>query len=356
MDGVHIPQEVNGCCIPSSWFIRQRFYMFLADGKRMSDLSAEIDHLRRTCINCGKCSAVCPSLKHGGFDPKEMMVAGEGDVTLCIQCGKCSQVCTRTDPFRVMRDSLALLKDQRPNDCYGATGFILPPAPSVPDPGWDGKDVLVVPGCVVESRLPYLKYALRVAVDAVGKTSSELPGWSCCLRPSMFSLLGDIGRKPVRRRMATGAEGELVSLCGGCSEEFSRDGIGMEQVLLFFYRNIDRLPVSKVKLKVALEPGCTMDRYYKKMRAVVERMGFEVVNTSYGCCGSKKPPLNTMMDEREEECSGADLVVLNCPYCMTKYDKYENGVPCVHLVELISLATGDTSTLQYHQIPVHLAH
>lgn len=317
----------------------------------MINLEAEIDHLRKTCINCGKCTAVCPSLKHGGFDPKEMMVAGIGDITLCIQCGKCSQVCFRTDPFRVMRDCLAHYKDQHPSDTYYETGFILPPAEESPDPGWDGDDVCVIPGCVVEGRLPYLKHACRVAINAVGRASHQISTSTCCLRPSMFSELGDMGRRPVRTRMVAGNEkGVLVSLCGGCAEEFTHDGIMVEHVLSYLFGNIDSLPVSSRSFKVALEPGCTMESHYMEMKAVVEKMGFIVVNKTYGCCGSKKPPLNQMLEEREEECAEADLIILNCPYCLTKYDKYPGGKPCLHIVELVALAAGDESTLDLHNI------
>ena len=62
------------------------------------DLNDEIERLRTKCIGCGKCSKVCPSLKHGGIDPMEVMMGGEADMSTCISCGNCSAVCRRTDP------------------------------------------------------------------------------------------------------------------------------------------------------------------------------------------------------------------------------------------------------------------
>ena len=320
----------------------------------MIDLEKEIDHLRKTCINCGKCTAVCPSLKHGGFDPKEMMVAGVGDITLCIQCGKCSQVCFRTDPFRVMRDCLALYKEEHPNENYQRYRFILPPAEEQMEPGWNGDDVCVIPGCVVESRLPYLKYACRVALDSIGKRSHQISDNQCCMMPSMFSELGEMGRRPVRTMMVRGEKGDLVALCAGCASEFRHDGTEVKHLLEYLFENIDSLPVSPKSYKVAIEPGCSMDRHYKQMKAVVEKMGFTIVNETYGCCGSKKPPLNTMLKEREEECADSDFIVLNCPFCMTKYEKFEGGKPCMHIAELVAFAAGDSTTLGLHNIPLKL--
>ncbi len=316
----------------------------------MINLANEIDRLRRTCINCGKCSAVCPSRKHGGFDPKEMMVAGTGDITLCIQCGKCSQVCYRTDPYRVMRDTLALFKDQHPSEIYLQYGFILPPAEEAVDPGWDGDEVCVIPGCVVESRLPYLKYACRVALDSLGKTSHQIAENACCLKPSMFSELGDVGRRPLLKGMTANEKGRLVSLCGGCADEFVHYGIDVRHIVEYLYENLDSLPVSSTGYKVAIEPGCAMESKFNEMKVVVEKMGFTVVNRTYGCCGAKKPFLDRMLPEREAECAEADFIILNCPYCLTKYDRYDGGKPCMHISELVALAAGNSSTLGLHQI------
>lgn len=40
----------------------------------------EIDRLRARCIGCGLCTKVCPSFKHGGLNPMEVMMGGDGDL------------------------------------------------------------------------------------------------------------------------------------------------------------------------------------------------------------------------------------------------------------------------------------
>ena len=315
----------------------------------MADLETEIEMLRRKCINCGKCTAVCPSLKHGGVDPKEIMVSGEGDVTLCLECGNCSQVCRRTDPFRVMRDLRALEMGKRPPESFHSQGTMVPRAEDPLDPGWNGEDFRVLPGCIVQGRLPYLKHSVRVALDAVGFTSTELEEWTCCLRPAHFSEMGEFARRPYRARMSAGRkESRLLALCGGCAEEMSRDGTEIEQIVPVLFSRIDDLPEFGRPLRVAVEPGCTGSKHRKQMRAIVTRMGCEIVNSEDGCCGNKTMP---MMEERMEECQGAELIVVSCPNCQKRYDSFEGGIPVVHISELVAMAKGDFSTLPYHKIP-----
>lgn len=166
----------------------------------------------------------------------------------------------------------------------------------------------------------------------------------------MFSELGDVGRRPILKGMIAKEKGRFVSLCGGCADEFAHYGIDVRHIVEYLYENLDSLPVSSTGYKVAIEPGCAMEPRFNEMKAVVEKMGFAVVNRTYGCCGAKKPLLDRMLPEREAECAEADFIVLNCPYCLTKYDRYGGGKPCMHIAELVALAAGNSSTLGLHQI------
>ena len=106
-----------------------------------------------------------------------------------------------------------------------------------------------------------------------------------------------------------------------------------------------------VRLRIALEPGCSCERLYPEMKAVAEACGCEVVNGSYGCCGKAVPDVQKrLMDEREAECGGADAVVVGCPNCLSFYDSYPGGIPVLHLSELVCLAAGDGSSLKYHKL------
>ena len=321
----------------------------------MVDLQAEIENLRRKCIGCGKCSRVCPSLKHGGMDPMEMMISGEGDISQCIGCGNCSEVCRRSDPFSVMLDLMALTRGLHPTKAFEEFGSTVPPLENPLDPGWDGDDVSIMPGCVVSGKIPYLRYASRVAVNAVGLKSKELEGWTCCMHPAMFREMGETVRRTYRIRMGETAKGsDLVTLCGGCKEELISSSVESDHLVNFLFKHKDRLPRLAHSYKVAVEPGCAAMKYAKEMKEVVSLLGCELIGNTAGCCGKNVPVSVPLMAERQEECRGADFIVVACPMCQFKYDNYEGGLPVMHIAELVAMAAGDTETLRFHRIPFSL--
>jgi heterodisulfide reductase subunit B len=144
----------------------------------------------------------------------------------------------------------------------------------------------------------------------------------------------------------------LVTLCGGCSEELSDDGVKAEHIVSFLHRNIDKLPRFPEGYKVAMEPGCAVEPIAGEMKDIIAALGCEVVNKTYGCCGKSAPVAVPLMAERQKECSGADFVIVACPMCQVKYDSYEGGLPVVHIAELVAMAAGDNATLGFHKIAV----
>ena len=320
----------------------------------MSSLQEEIDSLRRKCIGCGKCSKVCPSLRHGGCDPMEVMVGNDADVLSCIGCGNCSRVCRRSDPFTVMRDMLCLAKGVHVSEAFKETGYaMLPEEMSCSDlvPEWDGEDAYVMPGCIVKCKAPYVEYAAAVAMRSIGVKSSELPGNTCCMHPVQFREMTEFDRRGYRAAMGRRANGkDLITLCAGCSDELTSSGEDAEHIIPFLHRHMDSLPRFRKAMKVAIEPGCSAAPFYEEMREVVEAMGFMVVNRSMGCCGKYTDVSEELMTEREEECAGADVIVVGCPMCLVRYDDQPGGIPAVHIAELVAMASGDFSTLDFHKI------
>ena len=301
------------------------------------DLNDEIERLRTKCIGCGKCSKVCPSLKHGGIDPMEVMMGGEADMSTCISCGNCSAVCRRTDPMAVMQDIIALERDIHVSQAFRDTGYAMTPVEQVPEPVWTGDDVMVMPGCVTKAKVPYVIYAASVAFGAMGTKAGELPGNTCCMHPTQFREMTEPERRSYRFEMGrTAGDRELVTLCAGCAQELQKSS--------------DALPKLDASLKVGIEPGCAAMDLRKEMREVVEAMGCEVVNTSMGCCGKNTTVAGPLMDEREAECAGADWIVVGCPMCQVKFDAYPDGIPSMHISELVAMAAGDTESLRHHRI------
>lgn len=151
--------------------------------------------------------------------------------------------------------------------------------------------------------------------------------------------------------MCDSSEGRtIVTLCAGCSEELQPVSSNTEHIIAFLHRNIDRLPSFEKRLRVGMEPGCSAECMIKEMKAVLERMNCEVVNTTVGCCGKNAPVNVPLMKEREEECAGADLIVVGCPMCFIKFDSQKDGLPVVHLAELVAMAAGRRESLAFHKI------
>ena len=114
----------------------------------------EIDRLRARCIGCGLCTKVCPSFKHGGLNPMEVMMGGEGDLNTCIGCGNCSSVCPRTNPAIVMKDLIARDGGIHVSKVFRETEYAMPAAEQTLEPAWSGDGVYVMPGCVVKAKVP----------------------------------------------------------------------------------------------------------------------------------------------------------------------------------------------------------
>ena len=319
----------------------------------MDSLREEIDALRRRCIGCGKCSKVCPSFKHGGCDPMEIMIGNDDAILQCITCGNCSRACRRSDPFRVMQDLLCLAKGIHVSKDFRDTGYAMPlpdPPGSGLTPEWKGDDAYIMPGCVVKCKVPYVEYAAAACMKAAGVGCAELPGNTCCMHPLQFREMSDHERYGYKSGMGKRAGGkDLVTLCAGCSEELTESGVDAVHVIPFLADRLDSLPRFEDPPKVAIEPGCSAMEFKGEMRAIAEALGCEVVNTSMGCCGKYSPVSEALMDEREAECAKADVAVVGCPMCLVRYEGRDGGVPAVHIAELVAMAAGDRSTLRFHK-------
>ena len=323
----------------------------------MGMIEDEIARLMQKCISCGKCTPQCPANKYSNHDPHEIMIGGETDVTNCVLCGICSQVCRRTDPFTVMRDLKALSLGLHVSDTYKETGLAMPriehPSRTELTDDYDGDDVYVMPGCVVECKAPYLRNASITAIKAVGKTCKELENSGCCLRPPQFREMQETDRHKKVADMTAQAKGkELITLCGGCTEALEEERIETSHMIQFLHANKDKLPKLEKSFKVALEPGCSCRSMKKEMEEVVKALGCEPVNNDMGCCGKATLLKDQMMADREKECGNGCAIVVACPNCFLNYDQQPGGMPVLLLSELVAMAAGNTDTLKYHNIPV----
>ena len=194
---------------------------------------------------------------------------------------------------------------------------------------------------------------MSVALKAMGLKGRELPNNTCCMHPAQFREMTEMERRNVKKSMETNASGKgIVTLCGGCSEELQGSGIDAEHIIPFLHANIERLPRTSTPLRVALQPGCSAMPFKKQMAEVVDAMGYENINNQMGCCGKSTDVAGPLMDERMQECAGADIVVVGCPMCLVKYDALPEGKPVVHISELVAMAAGDRESLGFHSIQI----
>ena len=185
----------------------------------------------------------------------------------------------------------------------------------------------------------------------MGFGSRELPGNTCCMHPVQFREMTEDERVHYKRVMGDSAGGDdIVTLCGGCSDELTDADVPAMHIVQFLHDHMDRLPRFGRTIRVGLEPGCSVMRYADLMREVVEAMGCEVVNRTMGCCGKNTPVSGPLMAERETECEGAEWIVVACPMCLVKFDSQPDGIPTVHIAELVAMASGDSSSLGQHRL------
>lgn len=240
-------------------------------------------------------------------------------------------------------------------------GYVLPPAPDdwkaqVPE-FRERNDVYLIPGCKVQAEAPYLKYAAWKVFDAIGIGLAELPGNTCCMYPVPFRVMEESVRNGYKYSMRADVRSkgkDMVTLCSGCTNEFAASGIRAPNVCTYLSKYLDRIrKLPGVDLRVALEPGCSAECCLSDIIELVKATGATLVGNAYGCCGKDVPGIkDRLMAEREKECEGADVIVLCCPNCMIHYDRYEGGLPVMHLVELLAMAAGDTETLKFHRIKI----
>ena len=280
-----------------------------------------------------------------------VMSGDDSTVTSCIGCGNCSRACTHTDPQTAMLALINIVKDLKVPESFDDTGFVMyPNGYDGPMPVDTGGDVYVMPGCVVKCRAPFIEYAMFRVIGALGMSCSELPGFKCCMYPAQLWSIPEEVREGYRVDMGRSAEGHpIVTLCAGCEELMVRSDVDAVHAIPFIHANMDRLPETEpLGMRVALEPGCTASAYMDMLRDIAERLGCVVVGGSTGCCGKGSKVSGELMRERQDECTGADVIIVGCPMCFIKYDRYPEGLPVMHVSELVACALGDRASLEHH--------
>ena len=155
----------------------------------MCALPSFVEDIMASCLGCRRCEKVCPSFKYGGCSPwLSMLERDNANATMCIGCGKCSEVCKHTDPKLALLYLRAEYLNAQVPESFESTGYSIPPASDEwkeKVPAYtEGNDVYMLPGCIVQGRLPYLKYAAVKAFQASASGSCRRTPAACIPCPS----------------------------------------------------------------------------------------------------------------------------------------------------------------------------
>ena len=315
------------------------------------DIRTDIRELMHKCIGCGKCRKVCPSLKHGGCDPMDVLMGGDRWQG-CIGCGRCSEVCRYTDPKKVMMYNTAVRTPMPIPDCYKEEGYNLPSGEyPYGAPDYRDSDIALMPGCIVNASERFLENASVKALGTIGIDVRRFDE-GCCVYPVPYRIMTDGERDKIKKEMLQGYD-RIINLCNGCCRELVDSGADAEHIIHTLHRHIDQLPKGGLEgMKVVIQPGCSMVTIIDLYKDVCRRLGAEVMDVEPGCCGKGTKVRESIMTERQKSMEGADAVIVGCPACFMWYDKWEGGIPVMYIAEAVAICTGDRRSMECHRIPL----
>ncbi len=284
----------------------------------------------------------------------EVMLGNLSSAKGCIGCGKCSSVCAETDPWKVMMYVTCVEYNFRIPQTFMRTGYHLPirDNDSVPKIPFSENGLEIMPGCFVRALLPFIEYSASVSLNALGIKNKRLEA-GCCTFPIPYRIMEDEERNRIKMDYVENDRNrKIITLCPGCSNEMSSAGADAVHIVDIYHQNIQKLKeMNPVNLKVAVQPGCHLLHKTAEFKEVVSSIpGIELVDLPIGCCGKMVEGISeSIMKERQQSMKGLDAVIVGCPSCFSRYDAYPEGVPVLHISELVSMASGDSKSLEFHK-------
>lgn len=341
------------------------------------------------CLECGKCTAVCPVSRHNDhYSPRRLVAEGlfYGQEELvknsllwsCLTCLLCSQRCPVDVKYSdYMQNLRTAAHNQGITGCPthgGALHYIMEmaAAPGLTQnrTGWitedlkvaDRADVLYFVGC-----LPYyeelfgkeLSFSpVGIARDTVrilnhlGIEPAVLSNERCCGHDlywlgqmETFTELARLNREAI---LATGAR-TVVTACAECALTLKNLYTGLGGPLPFAVKHISELMAEKIdrfrfkrqELRLSFHDPCRLGRFMGVYEPPRQALGAipgvelrEMVHNRRGaiCCGTTNwtncdGTSKKMQFERlsEARAAGADLMVTACPKCQIHFRCSECG-------------------------------
>ncbi len=296
------------------------------------------------CLDCGKCTSVCPiSWRQPEFSPRALVEAArvDGDMEIlrrewlweCLTCGRCIQVCPSDVRFlSFVRDMRALARDvSAEGHCsHGAAiqtwmRIMTNPALKQDRLGWltgsgqanesaetlrvsDKSDTIYFVGCLPYYEVLFGKIGaqgVRIAQSTVkvlnhlGIEPNVLADERCCGHDLLWEGEVDAFHELVRLNsetiQATGAR-RIVTSCPECARTLKTDyALDMEVLHISQLLAESELTIAQpLAQRVTYQDPCRLGRHmavYDPLRQVMAAVGLELVEMGYNrdravCCGT----------------------------------------------------------------------
>ena len=327
------------------------------------------------CLECGRCTGVCPVSETHGFSPRRiisrLVAGGEPDaadddsIWSCLTCRLCEQVCPAAIPYADFNRKLRVSyrKNKEPEPCVHG-GVFVEIMRLMQRPGLNQKrldwvtddlkikrekgDVLFFTGCspyfaayfgneTAEQLTASLRGAVRL-LNAVGIEPVLLENERCCGHDLL--LRGDTEGFAIMRKMMvkqvedTGAH-TVVFTCPECLSTFKSDHAPMKPSLMhlsqFLAPKAEKLSLKPNGGAVTFQDPCRLGRYcdiYDEPRTLLSRVpDMDIREMEHSreraiCCGSTawtgcNAGTREVQIKRlsEADATGADTLITACPKC-----------------------------------------
>lgn len=350
------------------------------------------------CLDCGKCTSVCPiAWRDASFSPRGLVEAarreqGRGLVEddrlwECLTCGRCIQVCpSAVSLLEFVRDVRVLARGaQRTGRCsHGGTiqtwmRMMANPSLKQDRLGWltddletaDESDTVYFAGC-----LPYYQVlfgpsgaqgtdiarsAVRV-LNGLGIKPIVLADERCCGHDLLWEGEIDTFRRLVALNTellrSSGAK-RVVATCAECARTLRLDyRLGMEVVhLAQLVAQSDWQPARSARGTVTYQDPCRLGRHlgvYEDPRRTIAKLGYELVEMPNNqgrsiCCGTSAwthcgaTAKEIQVDRLEEATStGARMLITACAKCQIHFRCAQDDP---HLGDGVRIEIRDLATL-----------
>jgi heterodisulfide reductase subunit D len=331
------------------------------------------------CLDCGKCTSVCPiSWRQPEFSPRAIVEAARpaGDQEVlqddrlweCLTCGRCIQVCPSDVRFlSFVRDLRTVARSTNVGGhcSHGATIQTWMRMMADPDLkqdrlGWlapvssrslrvsEQSDTVYFVGCLPYYEVLFGKIGaqgVEIAQSAVkvlnhlGIEPMVLADERCCGHDLLWEGEVDAFRELVRLNTemlhATGAS-RIVTTCAECARTLRMDYPLEMEVLHISQLLAESLPemAPSVSRRVTYQDPCRLGRHlavYEPPRQVMASLGLELLEMGYNrgkavCCGTSAwthcgaTAKAIQVDRlREASATGAEILVTACAKCQIHF-------------------------------------